>query len=291
LAGGHHVVASWNLAGGNDTLSGGTGNDTIIGDNSVVIAAEASVSQMQVNGSIGNDHGHGGDGYHDSSESGSMVVVRGVIITGGNDVIDGGAGNDTIIGDSSVVITEQVSLSSSVENVTVGDPAGLTDVQPGFDLVSGISVTGGDDQIQGGAGSDLIAGDNSMVIAPVVNATQNVVFQDSATVPVQLAAPGSESHKFDPSYFVQRGLLDDLVSGVTVTGGNDVIGGGDGNSLLFGADPDRHLHRGRPRRAGLGRRSRLPRPVRGAARWPQARPGARRHVQRRRGHGVRRRWQ
>jgi len=234
--GGQDVVASPNLVGGNDTITGGAGNDTIIGGNSVVIAAEANVSQQQVNGSGAHGGEDGGDGYYASSESGSYVAVHDVSVSGGSDVITGGSGNDTIIGDNSVVITEQVTLSSSVENVFVGDPAGATVVQPGVDLVSGINVVGGNDQIQGGTGNDLIAGDNSVVIAPVVTAMQNVVFQDAASVPLQLAAPGSESRESDPSYFVQSDLIDALVSGVNVTGGNDGIYGGTGNDLLFGGN-------------------------------------------------------
>ncbi|MFP1631676.1 calcium-binding protein [Zhengella sp. ZM62] len=156
------------LIGGNDTIRGHGGDDVIYGD-----ARSSSGSGSSVD--CGNDILYGGDGndtiYGDVGISGGMV-------SGGNDVIQGGAGADALFGGdgydllSYVDSTAGVQVSLATNTAAGGDAAG--DTFSGFENLVGsghadflvgsgganhINGRAGDDTVAGGAGNDTLIGD------------------------------------------------------------------------------------------------------------------------------------
>lgn len=168
------------LMGGhdNDTISGGTGDDIIRGDLSISattgVSLTAAVSDQAI--ANGNDILDGGDG-NDS--------IYGM---GGNDVIYGGEGNDSLAG------------FGSGNDQEADDPdADYIDGGNGNDVIDGGA---GRDTLLGGDGDDSLLGDNANVA---------VALQDDDVL--------------------DGGAGNDTLQGF---GGNDILSGGTGVDLLIG---------------------------------------------------------
>ncbi len=198
---------------GDDTITGGTGDDTVgAGDGNDTITT-----------GDGSDTVVGGDGDDVIDTSGPNSTGANIALDLGfpglvtpdvdpfndRDVVDGGAGNDTI---------------------TTGDDADTIFGGTGDDIIDGgidaDSIDGGDgnDTIIGGEGSDVIdggAGDD------VIYAALDPSFPDSLNIPDEI----------DP--VLNNG--DDLVHGGT---GNDTIYGADDNDTLHGDEGDDVLYGG-----------------------------------------------
>lgn len=188
---------------GDDVLDGGTGDDEIYGGG----------GDDEITGGAGNDVVEGGDGDDVIDTSGPNstgfnpaldlgfpgLVTPDADPFNDRDIVDGGAGNDTI---------------------TTGDDADTIFGGTGDDVIDGgidaDSIDGGDgnDTIIGGEGSDVIdggAGDD------VIYAALDPSFPDSLNIPDDI----------DP--VLDNG--DDLVHGGS---GNDTIYGADDNDELYG---------------------------------------------------------
>jgi Ca2+-binding RTX toxin-like protein len=179
--------------GGNVTMNGGAGSDTIIGSNSPnTISADAlfagnnvlfgGIANDSISGGLGNDIIHGGPG-DDTLYAGP----------GGDNVLLGGAGNDV--------------LNDSIGNDTLHGG-------PGNDTLYG---TNGNDVLLGNAGDDYIAsyGGNDTVIGGGGNDT--------------LFSYDNNGNEFlagdDEAYLLPAGITPPVA-------GNDSILGGTGNDTI-----------------------------------------------------------
>lgn len=233
---------------GNDIISGGIGNDLLIGgsdndyidgddDDDVILGDDlpaaggvwdwvATQISSQANQS-GNDVLNGGAGNDK------------VYGQGGDDVINGGTGNDILQGDR---VDYGMPYSYTASGVAGKD---YIDGGEGDDQIFG---DGGDDTLLGGAGADLIVGD-SIAIDPSLHGADtirggsgndsiiglggnDVIYGDDGDD--VLLGDGVESdialaHHGDDTLY--GGAGNDTVSG---NGGNDYLNGGDGNDILLG---------------------------------------------------------
>jgi len=199
--------------GGDDRLGGGEGDDELYG----------GAGDDDITGGAGNDTVEGGDGDDviDTSGPNSTGLTAamdlgfpGLVAPDADpfndrDVVDGGAGNDTIL---------------------TGDDADTIDGGSGDDYIDGgidadsIDGGSGDDTIIGGEGSDVINGGDGN---DLIYAALDPSFPDSLNIPDAI----------DP--VLNNG--DDLVHGGA---GNDTIYGADDNDTLHGDEGDDALYGG-----------------------------------------------
>ena len=271
---GHHLE----LLHGNDTVSGNDGNDTLVGDDLVVIAPAvtfdtASMAQAEAitRSLLGISDAFSDMVHHQytllgspsSHEGDHDAVMIDNIYSIGEDTLDGGAGNDVLIGDDSKLIaplfTLPVNLAEQFEQFMngtadagneIGDAAldlvylehsmrdTITQVQHGRHLKTEIVhhvdlIMMGNDVIYGGDGNDFIVGDNLDVRAP--------------SVTLAVAEPGTHFDDHDwhdrehwgehgerASWWKGWGYGDhhDQMDAIEV--GSDIINGGAGNDLIWG---------------------------------------------------------
>ena len=183
--------------GGNDSIIGGDGSDTVTGDegNDVIDTSGDGIALPD----------RGFTGY-----TGPDVTIPAIPAdsdpTDDMDVVDGGAGNDTI---------------------TTGDDADVITGGTGDDSIDGgnddDTISGGadNDYIVGGEGADSIQGDGG---DDTIYGGLDPVFPDV----LNIIDDGSEGDPIDPD----------------PTNGQDVIDGGAGNDLIYGQDDDDTLSGG-----------------------------------------------
>jgi Ca2+-binding RTX toxin-like protein len=231
-------------AGGNDTLDGGAGSDTV--------SYSGSPAGVAVNLATGKSAGQGNDtlsGFEivDGSAfadkltgSGANDWLLGLV---GNDTLVGGAGSDHLDGGAGIdTLSYEASPGGVNVNLAAGNALGNgTDTLTAFEIVRGSKFAdtiiggpanetlfglGGNDKLDGGAGSDTLAYDN----APV-------------GVNVNLAAGSATGEGADAvSHFeTVRGsaFADQLTGGpgpdnLLGLGGNDTIAGAGANDTLDG---------------------------------------------------------
>ena len=202
---------------GRDQVDGGTGNDTIdyTGSGSAVtvrLNKETAVTATYVDSVQGvenvigtgfNDRIVGDIGQNELwSGSGNDTINN----LGGNDTIDAGTGDDSVIG------------SSDAEQITLGD---------GDDVAR---TKGGDDLIEGGLGNDTIAGNGGADIA-FGDDGDDTFFMGSQNDTVFGGAGEDVINGGFSADVLDGGADDDRVRG---DAGVDQINGGDGDDLLVG---------------------------------------------------------
>ena len=142
LVGDVEEYQSYGLAksGGDDTITGGSGFDTIYGDFRTVQALDVAGGDDTLSGGAGNDRIYG-DGLEDSGT-----------INGGNDLIRGDGGNDTLFGNGG-----DDSIQGGVGNDALFGEEGLDrlDGGDGDDTLRGQSDF---DVLIGGKGNDTLDG-------------------------------------------------------------------------------------------------------------------------------------
>ena len=141
--------------GGVDTIDGGAGDDVILGGakgdeitalfgNNIILgdAGEANLNNTAENAEnnvFTTSPNVGGEDVIIGGGDGANIIIGGAA----GDEITGGSGNDTILGDSGTVYRNADEVVTRVETGGEGDPTG---------------AIGGVDDIDGGAGADVILG-------------------------------------------------------------------------------------------------------------------------------------
>ena len=241
---------------GNDTIGGGTGNDVIFGGdgNDVVRADEGDDT---VYGGEGNDTIFGSDG-NDSVSGGNgddLINTRNTeglarpdigypgLYTGDTDpfndrdIVDGGAGNDTILtGDDRDTITG----GSGDDRIDAGFDDDSVDGGTGNDTIEGNE---GRDLIYGGAGNDVISGGFLPGGADGLNLPDAIDLVDFNNSDTQFGGAGDDTiYGMDDADTLfggtgndrlDGGIDDDVLDGDT---GNDTLIGGQGNDDMSGGD-------------------------------------------------------
>ncbi len=245
----------------NDVIQGGAGDDLITGDDAVILMLVLSSddSHGEYKSQYENDNGelrkeieklleiqqderesqnnvyfahHRSDENHQWPKHSKIDLIpyRFDFDTQmSNDTIDGGAGNDVIIGDISIMIMPTVlgsplsrhesrHLENDIDQL-VSDAVKMVDDHRDIDERtdhhssedSGEGISRGHDILTGGAGDDIILGDNG-VIQPLIQ----------------------RGGLYNPSLYAVQALKDLGNSDGEWNGGNDIISGGEGNDVLFG---------------------------------------------------------
>ena len=286
----HHV----DLLAGNDRLSGGAGDDTLVGDNetvfspSVTVNAEFIESAFRVTWDLLRAFDDFGDFIHRLHDAvgdpdgrrlcyGQQAVVIDQTFCLGNDDLDGGAGNDFMVGDDMTVVVPQFSVPAGwVDDLhhLVGDLdqvkdeaawaiAELDDVAHDLrDVVVSVkqgkrmqtrlehhidTIVSGNDLLVGGDGEDVLVGDHWAYLAPHVT-----------------VAPGGWPSHHDCWHYdfwyhdhhwgywqgkPHQSYRSDGPGDVWIVG-NDTLRGGPGNDLLIGG-PGKDVLDGGPGRDRL----------------------------------------
>ena len=214
---------------GNDTLSGGDGNDTLVGDIATVDTADGSAPDVA--------HGlllqSAGGAFGASNGLAGTVVVPWVSVTPDNAV-------DAFTSLLPFMNHDEQGLPASNYLMLGGARlAPLATFVP--DFVNHLSQLHGNDTISGGAGNDLIAGDDFTLYSQVVDLTQTAtVATDLQLAATLLAATwwfGALTGAIDE---LQDETVEHLQSATVIDGtftiGSDTIDGGDGNDVISGDD-------------------------------------------------------
>jgi|GEM_PF-927975 len=234
--------------GGNDTFSGGGGNDTVDGGTGGTdlvdfgwVAAGKNVTVTAANATSWN--------YTDSNgASGQLLNIEAIKGSAGNDrfdlsaltatsagySVDGGAGNDTLIG--------------SAGNDTLVDLTGNNFFDGGGTVnTSTANISGGGNSMAGGGGNDTYlshsvndkisdtGGSNTLQ----TDAFSSIDLNDTAagTVGAMLSAVASANTKWTLQYVGTgnfTGIADDKGDSIYGANGNDLLTGGKGSDLLIG---------------------------------------------------------
>lgn len=201
--------------GASITIYAGAGNDTLVGDQNVILSNQAffygDAGNDSITGSIANDELYGGTGadslYGQRGDDILMGESGDDNLHGGNDLdkLYGGDGNDSLNGDLHEDQLyggdgDDVLYDLSGSNVMYGEAGNDTltagsgdDVLDGGDGIDTLNAGGGNDRVVGGNGQDVLNGD----------AGNDII-------------SGSDG--------------DDILNG---NGGNDTVQGGEGNDLLI----------------------------------------------------------
>jgi Ca2+-binding RTX toxin-like protein len=261
------TVAPDATTSGGDTMSGGGGNDLVVGqsgDDTVSggagdDAVEGNAGDDTVTGDDGNDELVGGSwtgGSYDASAPGRF------------DHLEGNGGNDVLVGDNGSV-TPQVRLydvpapgatvaasSAGRDELLGGDGNDTAFGQSADDTLSGgdgadaLEGDAGTDTVAGGAGDDVLVGGGSAldgVIAPTRlgntlpdsgdslsgDGGDDVLAGDNARVDAQ---PGTV--RADGTALRTVRLFDVESAGSPMAGAADTLAGGTGRDLLFGQGGD-----------------------------------------------------
>jgi Ca2+-binding RTX toxin-like protein len=225
--------------GGNDTLNASAGNvQVLVGDNAVIVdvhlqgagdcprqddddALTGVVGDVTVNGLGGDDRLIGSNASHPSAENlqigdnGYVQMVKNdhpmsnspaLTGAGGDVMVEGGAGNDTLLGAAggNTQDGDNATSGASQDAIAAGQ----------FRVFAAV----GDDLIVGGAGNDTVYGDNS-----------NNDLSSPIEVPLGVTATGGDGN----DTILGNGGDDTLLG----QEGNDSIDGGAGNDILVGG-PD-----------------------------------------------------
>ncbi|MES0883004.1 calcium-binding protein [Roseibium sp. SCP14] len=226
------------MRGGNDTVNGGGGTDTIRFDRSGMGAVTVNLTNGVATGSF--------DGNAFSHTLSGIEIVRGSIdhndeITGsdsdetfwgkgGNDTLSGLAGNDMLFGEDG---DDDISGGADEDTLDGGD---------GNDTLTG---NRGNDTLLGGAGDDMLDGGNDTDTASYANAAGGVSVDIRWSGRNVGGGEGRDSfnsiENLIGSDFGDR-LSGDVGDNVLDGGsGNDVLRGQGGNDTLFGGDGNDNL--------------------------------------------------
>ena len=197
---------------GNDSITGGAGEDKIIGDNLI----SASVSSSAT----------------DDSEADIVMYMR----NDGDDYIDGGANNDYIIGDNEIS-----AVADAYSDDGYWSEASVT-----------LDANAGDDMILGGDGNDTIIGDNQFTLSATATNGEGSVYEGNyveAGDDTIIGGAGNDTiygdnlNKGETNHLNDAGDSgEDEIYGGTGTdeihgqGDDDLLFGGSGSDQIFGGE-------------------------------------------------------
>jgi Ca2+-binding RTX toxin-like protein len=231
---------------GGDLITGGAGNDIVLGDNGIVRRSGGTVTSVETtDGTIGGDDVIDGGG-------GDNILLGGA----GRDTMRGGSGDDIVVGDNGIV---ELTPAGAVVTSFDDDADGADELHggEGDDVLYG---GGGDDELYGELGNDALHGQggNDILLGDTGQVDgRHVLLTDVATLAGEWALSGPASPDADPAVF--GALLEtDLVllagrvmaDGTQATrllllsladDGDDVLYGGTGDDALFGQRGDDEL--------------------------------------------------
>ena len=204
---------------GNDTLNGGLGNDRLVGGNGIDTAEFSSKANRINLGSTsrqttgdgkdiltGIENVNGGAGNDIITGNSSANTLNG---GNGNDTLNGGLGNDRLVGGAGIDTAE---FSSKANRINLGSTSRQT-TGDGKDILTGI------ENVNGGAGNDIITGNRS---ANTLNGGNgNDTLNGGAGNDTLNGGLGNDR-------LVGGNGIDRLTGGV----GNDTLIGGSGNDIF-----------------------------------------------------------
>jgi len=204
-----------------------------------------SLSRIEIDGGDGNDTLIGTD---DANLADSLAGGDGDdTIQGldGNDTIDAGHGNDSVDGGSG---DDSLVAGDGNDSVTGGDGGDTIIAGDGDDLIDGAT---GDDTISGGDGADSLSGGDGNDSVDGGQGRDTLIGNDGDD---QLFGnSGADALYGDDSDTAVAGLGNDTLMG---QGGNDTLHGGGGADLLDGGSGDDIIESGADA-AGISQQSRL----------------------------------
>ncbi len=238
--------------GGNDTLDGGTGTDTVTYEN---ISQNLSIDLSQTKATIGSQidtlnsienatGGSGNDSLKGDTQANYLKAGAGNDILygsgGGNDTLDGGTGTDTVTYEN---ISQNLSIDLSQTKVTIGSQ---TDT-----LISIENATGGSgndslkgdanvNSLTGGAGNDTLVGTlggagDSLDGGTGTNTADYSGFAAANAITVDLSTKVSGVSSLTIGGTSQTDALKSIAN-ITGGAGNDSIKGDSAANSLIGGD-------------------------------------------------------
>ncbi|MDB5862129.1 MAG: cya 1, partial [Ramlibacter sp.] len=222
------IVGNLTITGAADLLQGSDGNDRLVGDSALRVVAETTGPLLTGTAAFASGYGYG---YGSSFEA--LVdfdgIVRNINASGGNDTLQGDAGDDSLIGDDTLTIAGIVGDAVVLASAGGGSYSGRRLFDGGlveFDgLVCSVDLCGGNDVLTGGTGNDELIGDQQV---KVVAAVAGPLFQAEAGVPAPTASVWWSSQRDEPVEF------ENMVGSIGLHGGNDTLNGSEGNDRLTG---------------------------------------------------------
>ncbi len=226
---------------GADTIDGGSGNDLILGhDGQVTVSQGVPTFASSADPSVGLDDNIGGN-------TGNDVIVAGA----GNNTISGGPGNDVILGHDGIVrlVGGVVTSAQSTDPTYAGNDSITTG--NGTNLVMGGT---GANSITAGPGIDIVLGANgtaslsggivtSAASIDPSNGGNNTIIGGRGT-DVIIGGPGSNKISTfgtsdaavgsDGSATFMKGQITSLMTTNPTVGGKDTINGGPGTEVIIG---------------------------------------------------------
>jgi len=203
---------------GDDALQGNAGNDILIGDNGEInfdtsgIITEAKTTSF-ADGGV--DNLNGGDGNN--------------IIFGGfaGDVITGLAGNDIVVGDNGTA-TFTAGILTKLESTDLSEATGGNDTINVGDGTNQVIGGAGADTITGGSGEDQIMGDHG----EFVYTTAGLLSSAKTTLPSLGGDDVIDAGTGTGSNVVFGGQGADTITSSTALGGRDILVGDNGEVIL-----------------------------------------------------------
>lgn len=202
--------------GGDDTLHGNAGNDTLVGDDAAVPSLAAPV--LHLGSATGADTITGDTGDDDVYAGPGNDTVHG---NDGADALEGDGGADTMYGDAG---DDLLTGGSSADD-------GVIDADR-----TGDGVVDGGDTLNGGDGSDIVAGDNARLVREAVGTARTSWPRIRPTANVVLSDVASGAGAADT---IHGDAGDDLLFG---QGGADTVSGDDGADAIEGGNGADGVH-------------------------------------------------
>ena len=197
---------------GYDTLHGNDGVDVLLGDLGIVVPANGSTAEVR-----GRSAEYGGNDTI-NGDAGNDVIIGGGN-NGGVDTIDGGTDHDLILGDNGEVTrdTEANGWAMLQVETTEEDEGGQDNITAGSGNDTVIAGTG-DDTLHGNDGVDVLLGDLGIVV-PANGSTAEV---------------RGRSAEFGGNDTINGDAGNDVIIGGGNNGGVDTIDGGTDHDLILG---------------------------------------------------------
>jgi Ca2+-binding RTX toxin-like protein len=236
------VNSPYTLFQGNDTVNGGDGDDKLFGSDSTIFAPILNTLAYQ----RGSFWKYG----FDRTPKAVRPNFRDFDLVLNNDTMNGGNGNDLMLGGYSNLITplvtvqtsDQALLRSNVNTLVTDVKAYIRDLfneQYGINYVNrnqANTVIAENDLMSGNVGSDLMLGDNATLVLPIVNNNVNL----NLNITDGSFDFGISSHNFLHTLPHQVDLVYRNPSKGATTFGQDTLSGGTGSNVLLGVKyPDR----------------------------------------------------